>query len=464
MKHTNRETKWLLALLMVGATLRLALFIAIYPDETKAFTNDSFGYDRLAVNLVRYHLLSPSSASPFEPEAFRTPVYPLFLTLVYSLFGHKPFVAIFFQTLLSVIALYIIYRFGKALFNGIVGVIAAGFLALDLSNIFFTSQLLTETLFALLLLFSIYQLALFLQREKTRYGVLAGIFLGAATLCRPVALYSPIFLIVAFLVQYKANVSLGLKRFTIVVICFLLVIVPWVIRNHYFFGVPQLTAIQGYNLLFWNTPYLRSRLEGITWLEAQREIRREVENELERQVLNPLEAATYYQDKAVKEILQHPYDYAVVHFGGILSLLFNSNVRLALGPFGMAGEETGAFAALRAGGMAGAFKAFRELAERFPKLARSEQLVLTLVLLDIGILVMIYLAALYSLWLNMRDGNWIAIVSLGTAVIYLALVAGPIGDVRFRMPMMPFIYLSAAHGLSKLLLDKFHDAIKPSDA
>ena len=68
MKHTNRETKWLLVILLVGTALRLALFIAIYPDETKAFTNDSFGYHRLAVNLVRYHLFSPSSGSPFEPE------------------------------------------------------------------------------------------------------------------------------------------------------------------------------------------------------------------------------------------------------------------------------------------------------------------------------------------------------------------------------------------------------------
>jgi len=61
-----------------------------------------------------------------------------------------------------------------------------------------------------------------------------------------------------------------------------------------------------------------------------------------------------------------------------------------------------------------------------------------------------YLLSAYGLWLNLQEKRLVSITVLGTVVMYLALAAGPSGDARFRVPMMPYIYLFASYGLYKL--------------
>jgi len=249
----DKSVKWLLIIMAVAAALRVLLFVVIYPDENKFFRTDSYHYDLLAINLIEHPIFSSSFG------ALRPPAYPLFLAFVYAVLGHKPFIAILLQIPLDLITLYVTYKIGEILFSRAIGVVGASFVAMDIGQILYTNQLLRETLLTCLLSLSIYYLLRFFREERVRYGVWAGFSLGATALCSTIAFYLPVFLMIPFLARYNNALLSGLRKYAIVLLCFLAMIMPWLGRNYYVFGVLNFTTNQGHRLLLFNVRYLRAR-------------------------------------------------------------------------------------------------------------------------------------------------------------------------------------------------------------
>lgn len=432
----DRSVKYLLIIITIAAALRVLLFVAIYPDETKFFRSDSGIYDRFAINIVNYRIFS----RPLEGS--RAPLYSYFLAFVYAIFGYKPFVAILFQILLDLISLLVSYKIGEALFSRAVGLISASFLAVDIGQILYSNQLLSETLFTLLLLLSVFTLWLFLKEERVEHGALAGLLLGMAAMCRAIALYFPVLLTVAFAARYRNALLVGVKRYLIVLLCFLVVIAP---------EIPYFVSAQGSNLLRVNVVYLRARTEGISLSDAREEIGREVATEAENQDLDSLQKAVLYQEKAVEEILRHPFHYAIVHSSGLVPLFAGSHVRqLTTGLFGIPPSATNFFIEFLTEGMGAGFEALLGFCREFSMLSRSQKLVVASALLEWGMLAAIYLLASYGLWLNLRERRLWSIALLGTVLVYFAFARGPQSNARFRVPMMPYIYLLGSYGLHRL--------------
>ena len=61
---------------------------------------DAPEYRRLAENLLERHGFSLSVGSPYEPTARRAPGYPLFLALVYTVFGRSDTAVLWAQSML----------------------------------------------------------------------------------------------------------------------------------------------------------------------------------------------------------------------------------------------------------------------------------------------------------------------------------------------------------------------------
>lgn len=184
---------------------------------------------------------------------------------------------------------------------------------------------------------------------------------------------------------------------------------------------------------------------------ARQELEHEM-REIEEWTLNPFERADSCQKRAIEEILRHPHDYAVVHLGGLVPLFAGSNVRQVVHQLGMPTGRigTGFLTYILTKGPAAGFEALQKFPEKFLELSKSEQLVSVCIVLEIGLLMGFYLLSAYGLWLNLQEKRLVSITVLGTVVMYLALAAGPSGDARFRVPMMPYIYLFASYGLYKL--------------
>lgn len=262
---TNEHKRWVIVFL-VALGLRLILFIAIGPWKDEVFESRVLSEDKvyhhIAINIIENHIFSSSESSPYDPNTLRTPLYPSFLALTYVIFGYRPYIAILFQLIMGAITSVLTYKIGRIFFHEKIAFIAGLFLAFDYSSIFYNNLLLTETLFTLLFAVHIYLLAKFLTADNKKALIYSSIFLGLATLCRPVSIYFFIFLIGIFFIHFRKTLRKGILRYVLLALFFLLVVTPWIVRNHIVSGNFLLSSQQE-EVLRWHIPSLINRLQTL---------------------------------------------------------------------------------------------------------------------------------------------------------------------------------------------------------
>src|SRR6266542_1270707 len=82
----ERRKKWLvfLALLIIAATFRIAVAHWLANDNPE----DGKVYAQIARNVIEQHVYSHETEAPYAPSLIRVPGYPLFLAAIYKVFGH----------------------------------------------------------------------------------------------------------------------------------------------------------------------------------------------------------------------------------------------------------------------------------------------------------------------------------------------------------------------------------------
>ena len=173
---------WLhvLIILGAGATLRWPL-LALAPF----FTTDS--------RCCYYHYAANQllAGQPFDSGLHLPPGYSVFLAAILAVTDGSTAAAMLVQHLLGLAAGLLVYLIGRRLFGPLAGLVAALLTVLDVELALYEHAVMTETLFALLLLCA---LALVLLRlpgsiwlRVAGFGLLAGV----ATLVRPTGLLLP---------------------------------------------------------------------------------------------------------------------------------------------------------------------------------------------------------------------------------------------------------------------------------
>ena len=224
----KNNTKTLLLILSVSFILRTG-YIFIFPQE-QVLLGDQIGYDTIAYNLTTGNGFS---IKPHIPTPIRPPIYPFFLSFIYLIFGHNYTIVRVFQAILSALTCVVSYYIAKEIFNEKIAKISAWLLALYPVLIIYTGLLLSETLFTFLLVVSIFLFIQWLRETKIAYFVGCGIFLGLATLTRPVTILIPFIILLLILIIRKKNY---LQWFAFLIV-FMLTILPWSIRNYRLFGI-----------------------------------------------------------------------------------------------------------------------------------------------------------------------------------------------------------------------------------
>ncbi len=142
-----------------------------------------------------------------EREAFfRAPLYPYFVSAVYTLFGARPWVLEVIQHVLGALSVVVVYRIGKRLFDRRTGLLAGLLLAFYWIAVFFEGELLIVTLVVFLLTAALHALVETAVRETAQRRwigwAVAGLLLGLAGTARPnVLLFVPIAVFWAVLVR-----------------------------------------------------------------------------------------------------------------------------------------------------------------------------------------------------------------------------------------------------------------------
>ncbi|MFZ5981898.1 MAG: glycosyltransferase family 39 protein [Candidatus Zixiibacteriota bacterium] len=244
--------RFLTVFLTAGFVLRLAVQIFL----PLRFWADCLGYEELAVNWLKmggyYDGVLPTATWP--------PLYPFFLSRIYLIFGHQPQIGIFANILLNLGICYLGYRLIRIIWGEKIARLTLIILVFFPSQILFVNLLLTENLFTLLLLLSLFLFLLTKAadgnrlRQKTWFYIFTGgIVLGLASLTRAITFTFLPLLIPVWKMQ-TGSYKLALKNFFIALVGLLIVVAPWIIRNHYKVGVTAISSNGGVNLYLGNNP------------------------------------------------------------------------------------------------------------------------------------------------------------------------------------------------------------------
>lgn len=242
-----RAERGLIAILVVAFSLRLAALAFL--EYVPVF--DAVDYQIHAAALVASggYPADPLIFASDGPTAFRLPAYPYLLSAVYWVSGSSDAAARVLQALLGTLTVALTAVVGRRLFGRRSGLASALVAALYLPFVMLESTLLTEPLFLALELAALAAVLAHRAGPRTiRWAVTAGVLAGLAVLTRTNGL-----LLLPALVLLAGRPRPGplVHRFVpslALVLATLLVASPWVLRNAAVMGEPLLSSQSGYTL------------------------------------------------------------------------------------------------------------------------------------------------------------------------------------------------------------------------
>ena len=255
-------TLWGLVILpLLALALRLAYSATLPPRIVVTFEADPLTYDQIARNVLAGRGFTGASfyypPGTEVPTAFWDALYPLFLAAVYALSGHSIPAVRAAQALLGALAVAGTYLLGRQLARPAVGLLAAAVSAVYPFFLYYSGQLLTETLFMALVVWLFVAGFAAVERRTALPFALTGALAGLAALARAeVFLFGPLFILWCV---WRAS-KLPVRRLRLAAaggLAMLAVMLPWGLRNEATHGQLIFTTTKlGYNLYKYYHPQM----------------------------------------------------------------------------------------------------------------------------------------------------------------------------------------------------------------
>ena len=343
-KPTKTKLLILKEIIPIAAILIFALLLRLYylfntPQPELIY--DAHHYDVMAKQFLEKGFLGYASS---KPNAYTTPGYPLFLALLYKIFGYSggsPLTQVrVIQILLSVMTIAVLYLLAKDTANKRVGLITAFFCSVYLVFIWVPTLILTETLYTFLFILYLYMQFKAMRHRTHMLHFITGIVLAAAVLVRPAI--APLIILPYLYYYIETRDSRHIKGFISNLSGFVLLMLPWWIRNAVTLKKLVLFATQEDPLLKGTYPYEMGIEEAPYTNQGQEAIRRIIEG-FTTQPLLYLKWYTlgkfdflyfkiyYYVDEKVTLLRWTlPFHYFIVWFGwvGVLLSAIRKEIRL----------------------------------------------------------------------------------------------------------------------------------------
>lgn len=210
--------------------------------------SDAVEYDMIGWNLARGNGFSSLASPPFNPTMNREPVYPVFLGILYKIFGHNYIPVYFFQVVIFSLTCILVYLLAREIFTEKVAKYSSVFTALCPTLANYPSYILTETIFIFLLCVLVYVLTKAIKSQKLAWFFASGAFLGIAALCKVMVslFFIPVCLgVFLFKRDWKHLFGKTVMQLAVCGLVFLMVISPWCYRNQRLFGSAQMSLRGG---------------------------------------------------------------------------------------------------------------------------------------------------------------------------------------------------------------------------
>lgn len=380
------------------------------------------------------------------PEIVRTPGYPLLL-LPGAWLGQLEIISVGLQILISCLTVYLVYRVAQMLFKSDRAAIVSALLyAIEPLSVLFTARILTETLFAFLVVLFLYLLGRYFEKPTPAYLVASALVLAATAYVRPISLYLP-FLLAPLLLVWALRRRQGAALAVGAAAMFLVVSIGatglWQWRNTTQTGYHGFSAISDINWYFYQGASVTAAQRGVPYYVVQDELGY---SDLEIYFRQHPEqrswgAGPVYEFMGAegrKAVISDLPTYARIHLAGIFKTLTNPGgveylILLKL----YSGSDFGV--AVNAG-----------LGETLRYMLLENPLLLFVNVLFAGLLAAYLLGSVPTLFA--REARSVMLLAVVLVAAYLVFMSGgPQSLSRFRHPVMPELCILSGYTLAVLV-------------
>jgi len=276
--RSNAQGRWscrtLLAagLIVHGAVLFAAYWKTGTIDGYALRSLDCGEYHTLARNLVEHGAFSQSETTPFVPDTWRTPGYPLFLAATMLVVGKSPIALVLVQQVLAIVNVLLVFHGARGKMSDSRAALAAVLFLLEPYHLFYSLWLLSTTwLVTLILLTWLTWSKAIAGMEWQRFSLLGGLC-GLLVLTWPGAILVPVAVFVGIIIAWLRSLlhrkatayGVGVLIFSVVCSC---VVGSWMVRNQRVAGKPALSHQSGIVLAYFKAT------EVILWRQGRTEDR-----------------------------------------------------------------------------------------------------------------------------------------------------------------------------------------------
>jgi hypothetical protein len=249
---TLRRSLWIVCLV---ATLNGLFFIWYQRPDWSTQWTDQDGYRRLGQVLAATGKFTRFPDAPtFVPEVLRTPLYPLFVALLYKVWGPHQLPVALAQTVLFAVTCILVYAMARRVVSEPVAIGAATATALFPAIPYFGALVMTEVLTTLLFTVSMWLALSALGDRGLRRFAWLGVLLALTTLSRPVFVLFPFALIAVWIVLFpllRVRARPRLAQWSVMLAAFALTMAPWFTYNYVTLGRFTLSPAGGVGRGLW---------------------------------------------------------------------------------------------------------------------------------------------------------------------------------------------------------------------
>lgn len=270
----NKEKKFLIILFLISLTIRFVAFNQFFSKDKNYWNMDTIAYNEAATSLYEGKGFKNADGSY---HFYRLPLYPAFLAICYKLLGPDIKNAIWVQLFLASLIPILIFLLSLSIFPSkiLLAKTLSLLCAFHLGFILYSCIAMSETLFLIffflfcILFFSNFEL--FPSKKQLlsspKIFLIAGLFLGFASLVRPVGHYL-IFLSTLLLLLSNNNLLNSLKKASLVFLGWVLIVGPWLLRNFLLSGQIFFHTLPGIHFLRYSATPILMKTQNIAYNEA----------------------------------------------------------------------------------------------------------------------------------------------------------------------------------------------------
>ena len=242
------ERRTLYAIVLVALLVRVGFVLMLNPN--KFYFSDTRHYDGAATHLL--------AGEGFGEKYSRAPGYPVFMAGVYAIFGHSFVSMRLVEALLGAVLCLLIFVIARRIFGARVALVAAAIAAIFPHFILLVGILYSTNTFTFLMALTVLVLLKTDESGSLWLAALAGGLAGLTALTIPALFFILPFWLLWLLFKPGSSFLRRLATVSLFMVIFALTLVPWTVRNYHVYG--RLTLVR---------PVANTVLPDLDNLEAQ---------------------------------------------------------------------------------------------------------------------------------------------------------------------------------------------------